>query len=72
MKKLIAGACGALILISSASAAYAQSRKPAPGAGGRGEAGYEFGCALMWIFNYPACAELPNFPQRFRDQMRQA
>lgn len=62
-KKLIAGACAALMVSSLAGAAHANSRYSQ-----RGEAGYELGCAVMWMFNIPTCAELPNYPQRFKNQ----
>ncbi|MBD7940385.1 hypothetical protein [Brevundimonas guildfordensis] len=60
-KKLIAGASAALLLASFASAADASSRYSQ-----RGEAGYELGCAIMWMFGYGACAELPNYPEKFK------
>ena len=60
-KKLIAGACAALMFSSLASVAQANSRYSS-----RGEAGYELGCAVMWMFGYGACAELPNYPKRFK------
>ncbi|WP_125900351.1 MULTISPECIES: hypothetical protein [Brevundimonas] len=60
-KKLIAGACAALMFSSVASAAHASSRYSS-----RGEAGYELGCAIMWMLGYGACAELPNYPKRFK------
>lgn len=60
-KKLIAAACAALMLSSAASAAQASSRYSQ-----RGEAGYELGCAIMWMFGYGACAELPNYPKKFQ------
>jgi len=61
MKNLIAGTCAALMLASIAGAAQANSRYS-----NRGEAGYELGCAVMWMFGYGACAELPNYPAKFK------
>lgn len=61
MKKLIAGASAALMLASVAGAAQANSRYAT-----RGEAGYELGCAFMWMLGYGACAELPNYPAKFK------
>jgi hypothetical protein len=71
MRKIFIASLGALFLIATAAPSYAQTPRKVPrGGAGSGEAGYELGCAFMWIMGYPACRELPNFPEHLKEKER--
>jgi hypothetical protein len=68
MKSIAAILSISALALASVTPAFAQSNGSSrPNGGNRdGQAAYELACAIMWSFDVPACAELPNYPAKFK------